>query len=463
MYRNLDDILNQDGAKKILKGIVLKKRIHHALLFTGPDGVGKKTTAYIFAKILNCIDLSPDSMPCEKCHSCTLFNSFFFTHSDFKIFSDIQNPLIVNRRFLLNSAQFSNRQIKENQDLHKIYSNSIKDLWEAGFLLNPSTLPEGKEIYDIFHRNKDMLFKSPSDPFPDTQYFSDRLEKLIKSDGQENTLAFNLARKLYTLHFSTTFFRSIKTDLLRKEFVEEINFKPFELERKVFIIDEFEKVSPNSENIILKTLEEPPENSILILITSKKQALIPTILSRCMEIEFKELPLEMIMSSLKKFRKKDEEDARLLSSVSRGSLGLALVSDAGEIKDLQKDILLILDYFSSSPSVTIEDCLSALFSADSDLNERRNQVKNRFNIFNQMIRDILLLKLLPDSEELVHINRKNDLNQLKESFSEKGLVQLGDLAEEAVSNVDMNADIATTLESFLIKGKNIFKGQENRR
>ena len=101
MIKNFNDILHQERAKSILQGMVEKGRVHHALLFTGTDGVGKKSTAYVFAKILNCVDLKDDFTPCEICSNCKLFNSYFFTHSDFKIFSDIQDPLIVSRKFLL--------------------------------------------------------------------------------------------------------------------------------------------------------------------------------------------------------------------------------------------------------------------------------------------------------------------------------------------------------------------------
>jgi len=457
MIKNFDGILHQDRAKSILEGMVKKRRIHHSLLFTGPDGVGKKTTAIIFAKILNCTSLSHDLNPCETCDSCRLFNTFFITHSDFKIFSDIQNPLIIDRKFLIESIS---KPVLDPDDYCKSensYIKSIEKLKASGFLLEQKKIDYRMKKIDYFFRNRDIVFKSKSDSFPDGQFLMSNLEKLMKSDENESMTAFKMARKLYSYQLTTTYFKSIKTDILREEFVDEINFRPYELTYKVFIIDEFEKMSANSENIVLKTLEEPPENSILILTTSKKQKLLPTILSRCMEIEFSEIPRSTISEFLLKHELQEEDDVSFIASMAGGNLERAIISDPDEILSNQQKILLSLKYLSSSGSASVEECLKEIIPADGDLNEKRNIVKDRLNIMKGLTRDIVLLKISDADPDIINLNIIKDLNKLESFFSEKGLINLIDLIDETLSDIEMNVDITIALESFLIKGKNFFK------
>ena len=83
----------------------------------------------------------------------------------------------------------------------------------------------------------------------------------------------------------------IKIDQMRS-LSREVFFKPFEGRRRVFIIDEAEKFRDESANSILKTLEEPPDTSFLILITSRPNDLLPTIRSRCQTYRFAPLSAE---------------------------------------------------------------------------------------------------------------------------------------------------------------------------
>jgi DNA polymerase III subunit delta' len=453
MINNFSNILCQDRAINILRGMIKRGRVHHALLFTGPDGVGKKATAMMFAKIFNCKNLTEDFEPCEICQSCKLFGTYFFTHSDFKIFSDIQNPLVIDRKFMMESVSLPTSNYSEYAESEKLYLDSIEILRSKNFLLDNTPLQEGIGMYDTFYRSRDMVFKGKSDSSPDGQFLMSNLEKLLEGSGEKIQTAFNVARRLYGFHFTTTFFKSIKTDLLREQFVDEINFKPYELDKKVFVIDEFEKISTNSENIILKTLEEPPENSILILITSKKQSLISTILSRCMELEFSPLPHDVIREFLVKHRGENETDASLLSTLSGGSLGRAITSNIEGIKDIQRKMLLILDYLRSKADITIEYCQKEIVPESLDLNEKRNQVKESLKILNQMVRDILLLKISPDSRKIINSNIKKDLFVNTDYFDEKKLLKIADLIDETITDIDMNVDIDIALESFLIKGK----------
>ncbi len=92
---------------------------------------------------------------------------------------------------------------------------------------------------------------------------------------------------------------------------------------KVVIIEKAEKMNREASNSFLKTLEEPPENTLIILTTSNKNALLPTIVSRCQKITFKPLSKEEIHDILK-LKGIDEGKAKILTSLSEGSLCLPM-------------------------------------------------------------------------------------------------------------------------------------------
>ena len=117
-----------------------------------------------------------------------------------------------------------------------------------------------------------------------------------------------------------------------RELSREVFFEPFEGKRRFFILDEADKMNLESANSILKTLEEPPENSHLILISNKPNELLTTIRSRCQTYRFGPLPSSEIEQVLTSKLNYSGEDLSLLSRISQGSIGRALSLDLKEYK-----------------------------------------------------------------------------------------------------------------------------------
>jgi DNA polymerase III subunit delta' len=104
----------------------------------------------------------------------------------------------------------------------------------------------------------------------------------------------------------------------------DISLRPVEAIRKVYIIDDAHILTRDAANCLLKTLEEPPPNSLLILITANPSALLITVRSRCQKIEFKPLPAAEVMSQLQEKGQLENDQALFLADFAGGSLGLAL-------------------------------------------------------------------------------------------------------------------------------------------
>jgi DNA polymerase-3 subunit delta' len=123
----------------------------------------------------------------------------------------------------------------------------------------------------------------------------------------------------------------IKIDQVRAA-QSELSLKPFEGQKKVLIVDSAESMNDASQNAFLKTLEEPPGDALIVLISSMPQSFLPTIRSRCQELKFQPLPRPVLAQVLQEKRGLDGGDAWFVAALSRGSLGRALDMDVQKEK-----------------------------------------------------------------------------------------------------------------------------------
>ncbi len=121
-------------------------------------------------------------------------------------------------------------------------------------------------------------------------------------------------RKLMTIPF----------DVLRGHLVTPVSLKSHLQHGKVFIVDEAEMIDPRGQNILLKTLEEPPDGTHIILVTSSEDRLLPTIRSRCQRVGFVPLDDAVIAGWLDRQEKQlDAQQRSWLIEFAAGSLGRA--------------------------------------------------------------------------------------------------------------------------------------------
>lgn len=141
----------------------------------------------------------------------------------------------------------------------------------------------------------------------------------------------------------------LSVDVVRHFVIDRCGHRPARGRARVFVIVEAERMSPGAQNALLKTLEEPPEHSYLILLTPSADALLPTTRSRCQEVAFGRLPTQFVMEHLTAHRDLDPTGARFLAELAHGSLGAALrLADAGIPQRLPR-IKELLDRAGEAP------------------------------------------------------------------------------------------------------------------
>jgi len=127
----------------------------------------------------------------------------------------------------------------------------------------------------------------------------------------------------------------IKIDQLRA-LIDEIAYQPFEGRYRVAILNGADKMRPEASNCLLKTLEEPPSRSFLILVTDKPYLLLGTIRSRSRKLQFGGISENELEVFLTRREKRSPEDARLAAVLSNGSIGAALAFDAAATREIRR-------------------------------------------------------------------------------------------------------------------------------
>jgi DNA polymerase III subunit delta' len=244
-----------------LRGALARERVPHALLFTGPRGVGKFTLARMFAQAANCERMKDDF--CGACDTC-------------KRIAVLAEPEGLIEQGLAERGESADAATVERVPL---ILQSHPDVWAL---------------------------------VPDPVRLKNPVARPMLRIGQLRAVQ----RAAY--------------------------FKPMG-RRRVFILDGADTMRWDVANVFLKILEEPPSSTALILTAPSPYALLPTIVSRCLQFHFAPLPFEEVEEVLQQKTNRKPAERKQAAQLAEGSPGLALEMDVEKVAQQRRDALRILE------------------------------------------------------------------------------------------------------------------------
>jgi DNA polymerase-3 subunit delta' len=163
------------------------------------------------------------------------------------------------------------------------------------------------------------------------------------------------------------------------------------------IIDPATLMNSAAQNALLKTLEEPPEDSLMILIASNSGGLLPTVRSRCLRLSFAPLPRQEVAEFLKSKFAVKSEDAEFLAALSMGSIGAAFTLDKDELIEKRRI------WSGMLTSLKVNDYHGAIIAAEA-LAGSRDETLKFFKWAETWYRDLLVYSVTEKSDELVNLD-----------------------------------------------------------
>ena len=192
----------------------------------------------------------------------------------------------------------------------------------------------------------------------------------------------------------------------------ELAFRPFEGKHRVCILTTADRMAPEMSNTLLKTLEEPPHHTVIILLANSAKAILPTILSRCQQIRFNPLPFLSLTQWLTEKKGLGEEEAHLLAALSEGSPGKALTLRE-EIRQIPREEIL-------------KGWLGARASSFGEIERRIESLPSNWEdlilileVAKTLLRDLVIFKILGDQAKVIHSDLVHEMEALssERSFS----------------------------------------------
>ena len=222
-----------------------------------------------------------------------------------------------------------------------------------------------------------------------------------------------------------------------RELQKQIIYEPLEARRKIYILADTERMNPEAENCLLKTLEEPPAASVLILLTSNIQALLPTTRSRCQILQFHPMPTQALAEILVNKFSVAPDQATMLAIAADGAIGKALTQlEKGDI------------HTESVPEILKETNLLAAFKLAENFKDNPETLNELVTWY----RDLLFLQQGAPSELIAHVHSLDELRAIVPCYSRLRIQQAIQTifdTKSLIENTNTNATLA--LEVMCLK------------
>lgn len=240
---------------------------------------------------------------------------------------------------------------------------------------------------------------------------------------------------------------SIGVDDIRTQINDTIYIKPYSSSYKIYLVDEAEKMTPQAQNALLKTIEEPPAYAVIMLMTTNQELFLPTILSRCIQLKLRPLKDTQVSDYLKETMGIPEEKADVFAAFARGNLGKAIhLASSEEFGLLYRQILNLLKNLK-------EMDISMLLDSIRKLQEDQLDLRECLDFMQLWYRDILMFKVTKDINTLVFKDEYAKVSSLCQKSSYEGLELILEAIEKAKTRLDANVNADLALELMLLTMK----------
>ena len=235
----------------------------------------------------------------------------------------------------------------------------------------------------------------------------------------------------------------IKIDQIRK-MQEQISYTLYEGKHKLVILNKAERMNPQSSNCLLKTLEEPPPHTTLILLTSAPYQLLSTLRSRCQRVMFQPLPIELIVKLLQEKGGDENDKLNLIASLSSGSPGKAIQwMETGALQE-REELFEKINHMNNC-------FITEIFDLAASLGDDKAVLLKRLELLKLWIRDLLIFKATDQSRYLINRDLVKKVTTLASQLSWSNLFKKAAIVDEVQSALLSNVNPRLAMETMLLK------------
>lgn len=239
---------------------------------------------------------------------------------------------------------------------------------------------------------------------------------------------------------------AISVEDIRQQVVKNIEVKPFRYKYKIFIIKDADLMNIQAQNAFLKTLEEPPEYGVFLLLCENYNKFLITILSRCVMLRLKPLSNVAVEKYMLERLGCSKEKAEIFSLFSQGNIGRAIeVATSEELAEIRKTAADIALRAESAD-------LIELYALIPIFEKFKENIQEVLDVLFMIYRDVLVKKSVGE-KHIIQKDKLDTLDKIAKEVSLRALINRCDAIFEAKKQLRQNANLQMTMEVMLLKLK----------
>lgn len=240
---------------------------------------------------------------------------------------------------------------------------------------------------------------------------------------------------------------SIGIDDIREQLINDIAIKPYSSSHKVYIIPDANKMTEQAQNALLKTIEEPPEYAVIILLTENTESLLSTITSRCITLNTQPLQKEVITQYLIQNLQMEPEQAEIAAGFCQGNVGKAIHFAASEdFQEMKKDTLQLLKELD-----TLD--VSELMHMIKELSQRKGRITEYLDLMLLWYRDVLMFKVTKDANILLYRDEYKAISRQASVRNYEDIEAIIQAIDKAKVRLNANVNFETAMGLLLLTMK----------
>jgi len=243
---------------------------------------------------------------------------------------------------------------------------------------------------------------------------------------------------------------SIGVDDVREQLIGDAQIRPYNGKYKIYIIADAEKMTPQAQNAILKTIEEPPDYVIILLLTANDRALLDTIRSRCVTLNLKPVPDEVVKEYLMEKIQIPDYQADICAAFAQGNIGKAeRLASSDDFNAIKASAMRLVRNAGDME-------ISAIIDYVKEVQEYKISIQDYLDILALWYRDKVYYKATRDIDGLIFKDELRTIRETVRRCSYEGAEEVMKAIETAKTRLNANVNFDLTMELlFLVIKENI--------
>lgn len=237
---------------------------------------------------------------------------------------------------------------------------------------------------------------------------------------------------------------SIAVDDIREQVNQTVAVKPYQGAYKVYIIPEADLMTVQAQNALLKTIEEPPEYVVILLLTENADQLLPTINSRCVMLKLRNIKDKLIKRYLMEKLEVPDYKADICTAFAQGNMGRAIMlANSEHFNEIREEAIQLLKYVHE---MEIEEIIEAV----NHITTYKLEINDYLDILMVWYRDMLMYKATKDMDKVVFKDQINVIREQVKKSSYEGIELILESLEKAKVRLKANVNFELTMELLFL-------------